>query len=422
MFSIRSACVVAVSVAVLLATAGTALAQPGGGRGGRGMFGGGGENMLPAINSRQVDHYAKILNLSKDQKDAAGALLEGYAQQAAVAAKAMRDAGDKAREEFRDSQDPAVFDKMQKSMTKFRDERKKLDESFMNDLKSVLTTEQADKWPAVERAQRRDSTIRWGRLSGEGVDLTELADQQKLSDESMKAVVPLLQQYEEELDRELVRRNEVYQSAMEKMMELRRNGDMEAMQAMIEKGREAGKRVRDLNRQYARQIADLLPAEKRDAFDLAFKKASYPEVFRSAYATRAADAAAGMKDLSAEQKEQIETLNKRFKDAMEAMQPKYITAVQESEDKFNLATMAANGWRQQGAVSELRDERRSLEKKLLDDVKKVLSEEQATRLPEKTEDEQNADRWGNGRGGPGGGGGGQGGGGRRQQGGNNGRN
>jgi hypothetical protein len=121
--------------------------------------------------------------------------LEGYAGQAAAAAKLMRDAGQKARDEFRETNDPAVFEKMQSSMTKFRDERKKLDDGFLNDLKAILTPEQTTKWPAVERTQRRDGTLRWGRLSGERVDLVELTDRQQLAAEARAQLNALLDQY-----------------------------------------------------------------------------------------------------------------------------------------------------------------------------------------------------------------------------------
>jgi len=406
MFNIRSVAIFIVTAATLIATAGSAWAQPGGGRG-RG-FGGGPDGMLPQIGSRQVDKFAKILSLTKDQKDAADALLEGYAGQAAAAAKLMRDAGQKARDEFRETNDPAVFEKMQSSMTKFRDERKKLDDGFLNDLKAILSAEQATKWPAVERTQRRDGTLRWGRLSGERVDLVELTDRQQLAAEARAQLNALLDQYEDELDRELIRRNEVYQGAMEKMMELRRSGEMDKMQDIVEKGREAGRRVRDVNRKYFRQLIDTMPDDKRSAFEAGFNQESYPEVYRKSYASRVAEAAVAMADLTPEQKEQIVAIRKRFDETFAPLQTKMVAATIETEEKFNIADMMNRGG-QDGPMSELRDERRDLERKLMDDVKKVLTDDQQTRLPERTEEEMGGGGWGGGRGGMGGGGGGGGG-------------
>lgn len=379
-----------VSVAALMATSATSLAQPGGGRG----FGGR-DGMLPAINSRQVDHYSKLLNLSKDQKDSATALLEGYSQQAAIAGKAMREAGDKARQEFQDSGDPAVWNKVRDSMTKFRDDRKKLDDSFMNDFKSLLSPEQQQKWPAVERASRRDATLRWGRLSGERVDLVDLVEKLKLSADASAQINPVLAQYEEDLDRELVRRNEVYEGAMQKMMDLFRNGDMDEAQKVMEKGREAGLRVRDVNRKYARQIEDLLNEEQKTTFNTEFRKESFPDAYRPSYSQRAVDAAIAFKDLTSEQKDKLADLSKSVTKDMDTNSTKLAAATEESELKFNLRDMMGRGWRQEGPVADLRKDRRDLDRKALDSLKAILSPEQTARLPERDAED-------NGPGGPGG--------------------
>ena len=408
MFNLRSVMVVAASVLTLLSLAGNAHAQPGG-RGGRGGMGGGMmEGMLPQISSRQVEKFSKILSLSSDQKEAAEALLEGYSGQTAAAAKAMRDAGQRARDEFRETNDPAVFEKMQESATKFRDDRKKLDDTFLSDLKSILTPEQAAKWPQVERTHRRDSTLRWGRLSGERVDLVELAEQQQLAADLASQVAPLLEQYQEDLDRELTRRNEVYQGAMEKMMEVRRTGDMEAMQDMVEKGREAGRRVRDVNRRYFRQMLEAMPEDKRAAFEASFNQQSYPDIYRKGYASRVSEAANGMADLTPEQKEQLAAVVKRFDETLSPLQAKLVAATEESEANFNITEMMARGWNQEGPLADLREERRDLERKLIDDIRKVLTDDQETRLPERTEEDGDGrGRWGGGGGGGGRGRGGQ---------------
>jgi hypothetical protein len=178
------------------------------------------------------------------------------------------------------------------------------------------------------------------------------------------------------------------------------------MQDIVEKGREAGRRVRDVNRKYFRQIVEIVPQEKRAAFESGFNQESYPDIYRKSYSTRVADSAMAMADLSAEQKEQLTSIRKRFDEAFAPLQTKMVTATIETEDNFNIADMMNRGG-QDGPMSELREERRDLERKLLDDVKKVLSDEQQTRLPERTEEEMGGGRGG----GPGGGRGNRGGGG-----------
>ncbi len=51
--------------------------------------------------------------------------------------------------------------KMQESMKTFRDARKKLDDGFTSDVKTVLTLgKQLEAWPEVERTQRREVGLR----------------------------------------------------------------------------------------------------------------------------------------------------------------------------------------------------------------------------------------------------------------------
>ena len=406
---VRILSVLAISAATLMSVSGTAMAQPGGRGFGGGGGGGGPGGMLPAISTRQVDQFSKILGMTKDQKDQANALLEGYAQQAAAAQKTMRDASEKVRDEFRDGGDPAVWTKMRDQMTKFRDDRKKLDDGFMTDLKSVLTPQQLEKWPSVERAARRSATLRWGRISGERVDLVELAERQKYSESVMSQLTPILATYEDDLDRELVKRNEVYEGAMQNMMELFRNGDAAKAQEVVEKGREAGIRVRDVNRRYARQIEDTLPEDLKTTFATEFKKESFPDAYRKTYASRALDAAKGFKDLTPEQSEKLAELRATVDKEMDASSAKIATATEEAESKFNVQDMMQRGWRQEGPAADARKERRDLDRKALDSLKKILTEAQATRLPERDEAVDGGDGQGGpgGRGGPGRGGQGQ---------------
>jgi len=225
-----------------------------------------------------------------------------------------------------------------------------------------------------------------------------------LPDDVKAQIAPFLSQYEEDLDRELIKRNEVYQNSIDKMMDLRRAGNMDGMQDIIERGREAGIRIRELNRKYARQIMDTLPDEKRASFEREFKKESYPEVYRQSYSDKVAVAATAMPDLSTEQKELIVAMTKKYQTEIEPVNTKYAAAVEENENKFNLMEMAARGWQQEGPLQDIRRQRRDMDKKLLDGIKNVLSEEQRTRLPE----DDNRDRQRGGQGaGDGGGRGGQ---------------
>src|SRR5262249_12730482 len=140
---------------------------------------------------------------------------------------------DDVRSEFRDTQDPTVFAKMQDSMKSFRDARKKMDDGFSNDVKALLTPKQLEVWPTVERSARRESGLRRGLISGERVDLVTLVDDLKPAEDLKTNLKPILEQYEQDLDRELVKRNQFQEKNMDKVGELMRTGDTDAAQKLI---------------------------------------------------------------------------------------------------------------------------------------------------------------------------------------------
>jgi hypothetical protein len=385
-----AACVMCVSAFA----ASSVIAQPGGGGGGFGGPGGGmrmGGGMMggmmgggdSVISENQLEKYAKIAGMNEDQTQAATMLHEGYQAQVRELQDAMRSKMEAARDAFRESGDPSEFQAMREEMTKVRADRKKLDTSFMNDVKALLTDEQAAKWVKVEMAMNRDQLLRRGMLSGERVDLFRLVDDLELAEESRKPVDELLSQYEVDLDRELVKRDAFTEKVITQMDELRE--DPAKAQAMLEEGRTAGVRVRDVNRRYARQIADMLPAESKAAFDTAFQRESFPTVYRESSVTRGVNAAMGFDDLTEEQRGKLQEISAKY--AREAATLNEKLAKAEEENEMTMTAERMMGGRRGGGDGEetplqlARQERRELDRKTNEALREVLTESQREKLP-----------------------------------------
>jgi hypothetical protein len=352
--------------------------------GGRGMGGmGGGEmfrNWNSPISSPQLKRYSVMLGMSDEQTEAVKVLHEGYQQQVRRIEEEVRTKREEIQAEFRETRDPEVWQGMRTIMEKSRTDRTKVETQFMDDMKSLLTADQAGKFSKVERTRRRESTIGRGRMSGERVDVVRLVDDMKLAEGEQSSVNPLIEQYEEELDRELTKRNAVYEEIMGKMGEMMRNRDMEAAQREMERGREAGKRVRDLNRKFARQINEALPEARRAEFDLAVDKASFPDVYRDTQASRSVAAASGFVDLDADQKSAIAALQDSYARSSNTLSSKLATETEKSENEFTMDRMFNRG-PEEGPMMDLRRQRRELDRTTLENLKKILRPEQAERLP-----------------------------------------
>ncbi|MBL8761776.1 MAG: hypothetical protein JNL50_10785 [Phycisphaerae bacterium] len=390
----------------LLGPAGSvALAQGGGGGGGGGdrgggpggfggmggMFGGGGGmNLQPTLSSRDLDRAVKMLALDKDQEDAVKALLESYQQSYRDKAQPVRDRMDKAREEFRETRDPSVWTEVRQETDKFRPVGEQLTQTFMNDLKSVLNKQQAAKFPSFERALRRNQTMNRGMLSGERVDLVALLEKQEIPEQSRAELAPLMEQYEIDLDRELQARTKLWEELMPKMGELMPQmfgggGAPKELQDIMDKGRDAGMRVRDVNRRYARQVSGVLPEAARAKFDSEFERESYPMAFRDTRISRQLTAVNGFADLTAEQKESVSQLSDTFNKESETLTRQLIEATDKMESTVTadqLMTMFRPGGNDDSPVGQINRKRRDLNRTTQEKLEAILTPEQVKRLPQ----------------------------------------
>lgn len=363
-----------VGLVSLAGAATVAMAQPGGG--------GFRQGLAPAVSSRSLDKYAKMLDMTDDQKEAARTLFEGYQDQTTREREKLQAKMDDVRQKFRDTRDPSVWQSMGDTMTKFREESKRADAAFFDDVKSVLTPAQIEKWPEVERANRREVVMRRGFISGERVNLFDVVDQLKFSPETMTQVAPILKDYDEQLDRALIAREAITEEGFTKFQQLRASGDMKAMQDFMDKGREAANRVKEMNKKFARAIADVISEDQQAAFNSEVRKRTYPDVYRDTAADREIAAAVGFADLSPEQREKLQSLKDGYARSLAPLQQRMTDAQEETEQKITAAEMM-NRFRggQDGPMEGLRRERRELVSRTQEGLKKILTPAQAERLP-----------------------------------------
>lgn len=344
-------------------------------------FGGGmGEMLQPAFSTRDMERYADFLNLTPEQRDAAKALVEGYQSEYERIAREMRDASDAAREEFRDTRDFTVWDDLRPKFEAFQKRRRELEQSLFNDVKVLLTDDQTSRWPALERLRRRDQSLRRGFLSGEAVDVIRLFDDLKPPPELRDRAKPILDQYEMEIDRALVERDERYEDGFSRGMDLWRAGDLAAVADVFNKAREAAVNVRDANRRYARQVEAVLPDDLRESFSRQFLERSFPRVYRPSDAQRALDAAAAFNDLSPDQRAALAELRASYSRELQSANRRWADAIEQQELTITPMDLMRGGGNP--AVRDARVARRDLDRRTLDKLRALLSEDQSARLPE----------------------------------------
>lgn len=363
------------ALAAALSLSTTAIAQPGGG--GRGGFFAGESAFSPAITRTELDSYSDILALSDEQREVANLLLEGYVQQFQAQSAAARERMQRLMDEARESRDREAWFEVGRYRQEFQTSAEKMESSFFSDLRAVLTPDQEARWTDMERTRRRERTLAQGQMSGERVDIIRIA--RELAPDQSGPLAEILTQYELDLDRALVRRNEVYTSMRDQFSTAGRP-DFSRMGDLFERARDASKQVRDVNERYARQVLGTLPDDLRPGFEQRVREASFPQVYRASRTSQHLTAAAAFEDLNESQREQVTSLTASYQRESATLNDRLSAAWRKAEDTMEIREMFRGGLNE-GELGELRNARRELDQSYAEKLRAVLSEEQLDRLP-----------------------------------------
>jgi hypothetical protein len=390
----------AIGGAVVVAGAMHATEQTAHAQRGRMMRGGGMGQTTPQIRARSIDDYGKLLGLSEEQLEAAKTLHLGYRDTIKVANDEMEATMERAQEEIADGNMQEFGKKAMAASREVLKATEKAEKQFYDEFKLLLDEKQTEKFGLVERHRRREQFLRFGFVSGASVDLADLAGRSgaDVSSEEMKT---LLEQYQADVDRHLVEVKKVSDEAAKMMQD--ENADMFRMQAqMMERLQEMGKpykEVRDLNRDYASRIGQMLSDEQRKAFEKSFNQRAFPRVYRDPHAIKQLEAALKFDDLQGDQKDRLSTLKARWERESANLNKEWASAQTAAEDSMGgaLQVMIAGFSRGGGMgggggetpeeltkLNAARDARRELEKTVEDALKDILTDKsQRDRLPKR---------------------------------------
>lgn len=335
----------------------------------------------PDITSEELNRYAALLGLDESQKEAASAMLDAYLAEFTIVRNEWQRIRDGARQEFRESRDPGVWQELQAVVAEIQERKEKLEQTFLEDYRLLLTPEQDLLWDDLERMRRRERTLpNGGLVSGETVDLIRVIEDTELSDESREAIEPLLDSYARELDRVLVERNRVYEAGMSRAMELWQNQDFETMNRLLEDSSEQANRVREVHLRFVRQIEAAMPEGDRGLVEAAFNREAYPQIYRESAAVSAMDMALAFDDLTDDQRQRLQDIKMRHDREVNTLNDRWRTMVDRSEADRSIMDFMGGGGRDP-ELRTARQARRDFDLRILNEVRGVLTEEQQARLP-----------------------------------------
>ena len=355
------------------------------------MGGGGGGR----VSSKSIDAYCRLLDMDQDQAEIAHELHQQYIMSVEEANQERRSAMKRLMEVFQETEDHEIFQKQMPELTdRIEKQLAAFEASLFSDLRLLLDDEQAGRWERVERLRRRETTLKSGGLSGETVDLLSVTDS-IVDDEAMDPDVrEALDQYELELDRVLINKARTLAKIEDDHSGTTMTFDIESMKEVGAKTREAGIRVRDVNRRYARVIESLLPEDLAAAFRDETRRRTFPQVFRESRVERLLAAAKKLSDLEPDQQASIDELGISYVRERGAADTKWSAAISKDDEEGGSGILAGAMFIRMGdasaeksPVAQARSDRRALDKKYEERLMATLNEEQRERLPKPDENQ-----------------------------------
>lgn len=356
-----------------------------------GMSMGGGEAaMAVAIGRASVDRYSDLLGFDPVQREAAMLLHEAYLEDYKLAADAIAQGMVDLEDESKVARDRDEFrNNLGRLWRGMLDQQIKLDERLLGDLETLaVLPEDNDSFARVERARRREIARSISRVNGAWVDLFDLAERAGVDGDP--AVSDILRDYEKQIDaahRPLIDAQfAIMRSGIDLMEEpyaaARERSRSEAHQARAEAltrtQSDADARAKAANDRFARLIAQALPEGDAARWTEEYNRNAWPVVYRVSNAQRVLDAAAGFEDLTGDQGEQLGAVRAWYERDAAVINRRWAEAIDAHQ------AGAGNPWPGGGESPEVdraKADREELDERLIERVRRVLTPEQAERLP-----------------------------------------
>ncbi len=345
----------------------------------------------PAVTARVLKQYSDILQLRPEQQNAVDELLFAYEREQRRIGERFDKISQSINEEYEYDEDQDVQpwrDVWPKVNRTFFARSMKLNAGILDDLKAVLDQAQAQRWPQVERLSRRRTTLTWGGRAADQIDLVDLIKGLRLNETTSASIAGTLEQYELDLDRELLARIKYVQDQSEAWFKMMEQYDEVKWAAMAKELGEVNKKVGDVNDRFRRQFMSELPEEVAKEFDLRIKQAIYPKIYRQSHTQMALAAAEKIEGLDAATIEGIKGVRENYERDAAAANEKWAQALAAQDEQIEKDSAGQNMWwgnwrPEDPKVRETRAARRAIDKKATAAIAAMLTEEQRAKLPDR---------------------------------------
>lgn len=373
--------------AVLASTAVISLAPTAhaqfGGRGGMAQM------FTPEYLSRDLPVFVDSLQLEDWQRPILEALLDDYNTNFNTAADGVRQSIGGLKDAAAGTSPDKIIDLIQQPLLRWNDEKEKLRQDFIANVKSQLSDNQAELWPRLERSMRREKALPNHELSGEGLNLLIVLRELEVSPAAADAAREAVETYEANLDTALAAREQLMQTAIAGQLRAMSNPDPEAGIQLAEQIMARRVAVRQVQDASLTAIRDALGSEYGVQFERRALQRAFPQVYRPDPITPLFEAANALPDLTDDQKTQLKGLSDRFNAEYPAFQNKFadgyrLTEPREPRRRTELARNRGAGNTKYGEAPEieaLKAERDAMFARYREQIAAILNETQKQAIP-----------------------------------------
>jgi hypothetical protein len=381
-------------LAVLAVAAASALgaARPAEAQAGRRMLFA--EAFRPDIMQRDLSLMAQQLLLEEWQRPVIEALINDYTTAFNTGVDAMKDRMRAASENAVRSGTTGgdqVLQKVLEPLGGWRTEKEQMLAKFTSDVKSQLGAQQLERWPAFERALRRERLLPEGDLSGERVDLFAVMAKMQPTPAEEEAAAPVLAQYEVALDQVLAARSQRSKEVLPRLEAAMSAMDYEKMGDLQDQVMQASVAVRDANDAAIESIAAAL-GTRGPEFRKAALDEGYADVYRIHPVMVLMQQVRKLGSLSPEQVAQVDALMQEFAVACDQANARLAAVVRAEEprgakrrarammERKSGAPVSAPGTKPDDEVAKARAEKEAMGQPFRERLMAILGPEQLAEI------------------------------------------
>ena len=349
------------------------------------------EVMRPEYMTRDLVLFAEGLNLDDMQEAMLDGFFEDYEddfQLGWATTQERINTGALEMQNKPNTSDSAMLEPVLNALGDWVVEKRQLDDGLLENIKVILLPDQLALWPAFSQRLYREKNIRKGKLSGESVDLFQIARDTNLSSAAESAIAPHLEEYAIALDNALRNRDSILRGNPKKLFDNILAGNSEKTPDFVDNSIKAHVEVRDLNDWYIEIIRKNLSDVDGEDFRSRALKRGYTRVYRRTPAQRILRQAAENENFSEGIRAQIIQLEATYLFELSTINYELLLATRKHEPARERNRDLAGQIRKSGGVPEkpvdpTRDmykEREELGKRYVEMLQALLSPEEFLEL------------------------------------------